>query len=102
MATGTKEAAYVVGDRVRYRGASAGTQQRAGDRIGVVQSVAIRPGPASQWHAATARVAWSDRADDWNHVLLSELVRADGMPDRGAAAGSSSPERSPTAFGDVP
>jgi hypothetical protein len=68
---------YVVGDRVRYQGSSTGTQQRAGDRVGVVEAVARRPGSASPLSAATARVAWSSRADDWNHVLLSELVRAD-------------------------
>ena len=74
----TNDRAYMVGDRVRYRGSSTGTQQRAGDRIGVVKAVAVRPSSASRLHAATARVAWSNKADDWNHVLLSELVRADG------------------------
>ncbi len=74
----TKDQTYVVGDRVRYRGSSAGTQQRAMDRIGVVRAIARAPVGASPLYAATARVAWSGRADDWNHVLLSELVRADG------------------------
>jgi hypothetical protein len=73
----TKDRVYVVGDRVRYRGSSAGTQQRAGDRIGVVKAIARKPAATSLLHAATARVAWSERSDDWNHVLLSELVRAD-------------------------
>jgi hypothetical protein len=74
----TNDRMYAVGDRVRYRGSSAGTQQRAGDRIGVVKAVAVRSAAASRLSAATARVAWSERADDWNYVLLSELVRADG------------------------
>jgi hypothetical protein len=74
---GTTNRPYVVGDHVRYRGTSAGTQQRAGDRIGVIQTLAARPGIVSRVGAATARVAWSGKADDWNHVLLSELVRAD-------------------------
>ena len=73
----TKDRMYLVGDRVRYRGSSAGTQQRAGDRIGVVKAIARMPVATSRLQAATARVAWSERADDWNHVLLSELVRAD-------------------------
>jgi hypothetical protein len=75
---GTNDRIYVVGDRVRYHGSSTGTQQRAGDGIGVVKSVARRPGSASPLSAATARVAWSNRADDWNHVRLAELVPAEG------------------------
>ena len=74
----TKDRMYVVGDRVRYRGSSTGTQLRAGDRIGVVKAASIRPAPASRLSAATARVAWSDRADDWNHVLLTECIWVDG------------------------
>jgi hypothetical protein len=75
---GTNDRIYSVGDRVRYQGSSAGTQQRAGDRVGVVKAVARRPTSASPLSAATARVAWSDRTDDWNHILLTELVPADG------------------------
>ncbi len=71
------EHVYVVGDRVRYRGSSAGTQQRAGDRIGVVIALTTRPEGASRLSAATARVAWGTKVDDWNYVLLTELVRAD-------------------------
>lgn len=77
MVLSTKDQTYVVGDRVHYRGSSAGTQQRAGDRIGVVKAIARKPVATSRLEAATARVAWSERTDDWNHVLLSELVGAD-------------------------
>jgi hypothetical protein len=64
-----------IGARVRYAGASAGTDQRSHGRVGTVRNVATRGGMIGR-HSATARVAWSEAADDWNHVLLSELVVA--------------------------
>ncbi len=74
---GTNDRDYVVGDRVRYCGSSPGTQQRAKDRIGVVTALPVRLGGISRLSAATARVAWGNKIDDWNYVLLTELVRAD-------------------------
>lgn len=62
-----------VGSRVRYTGASAGTEQRAHGRIGTVQRLATSEGRLGAY-PATARVAWGDGVDDWNHVLLSELT----------------------------
>ncbi len=62
-----------VGAHVRYIGASAGTQQRSHGRVGTVLHLATWEGRIGAY-PATARVAWSDGPDDWNHVLLSELA----------------------------
>jgi len=62
-----------IGTHVRYTGASAGTQQRSHGRVGTVLRLATWEGRICMY-PATARVAWSDGPDDWNHVLVSELA----------------------------
>ena len=62
-----------IGSRVRYVGASVGTEQRSHGRVGTVRQLATWEGMVGRNHP-TARVAWSESADDWNHVLLSELI----------------------------
>jgi hypothetical protein len=62
-----------IGSRVRYIGASAGTEQRSHGRVGTVRRLATWEGMVGK-NPPTARVAWSEAAGDWNHVLLSELV----------------------------
>ena len=70
------EAAIIeIGSRVRYVGASAGTEQRSHGRVGTVRNLATWEGMIGR-NSPTARVSWSEAADDWNHVLLSELVLA--------------------------
>lgn len=62
-----------IGSRVRYIGASVGTEQRSHGRVGTVRRLATWEGRVGK-NPPTARVAWSEAADDWNHVLLSELA----------------------------
>lgn len=62
-----------IGARVRYAGSSAGTEQRSHGRVGTVRRLETWEGRVGK-NSPTARVAWSEAPDDWNYVLLSELI----------------------------